>query len=279
MALDRGVDTAQKVELECILLEKVSHSTLVARRVKQDATGWQTVPPRTSRLLIVVLQGLGRAVVNDKAHIGLVHPHAKRDGRHDDTGLIAHEAILNGSAVLDPGVIMDGRQSLAAQHCGQLLAFGAGVGVDDAAALDLAAQGEQRTLLLCITGKVVGFKLQVGAMDIDGHQTHLAQGALDVIADPWGSSGSHGQDRGPAQVVPGLGDEVIVWAKVMAPKADAVSFIHHQERDAGSFQRVQKGPLAQPLWCAIEQLVAATGSTREPGLHFSALQGAVYGGR
>ena len=109
--------------MEGVLLVKAGQRSLVAGRVEKDATGRQPVAPGATCFLVIILQGPGRAIVDDKAHIGLVHTHTKGDRGYHDAGLVAHEAVLGRGPVLDTGVVVYGRYSTAAKHCGELFAF------------------------------------------------------------------------------------------------------------------------------------------------------------
>ena len=57
-----------------------------------------TVAPSTACLLVVRLDALGHVVVDHIAHVGLVDPHAKRIGRHDN----GHKVVDKRRLVLSP---------------------------------------------------------------------------------------------------------------------------------------------------------------------------------
>ncbi len=42
----------------------------------------------SSRLLVVVLHGLGQTVVNDEPHVGFVDPHSERNRRHHHLSIV-----------------------------------------------------------------------------------------------------------------------------------------------------------------------------------------------
>ena len=56
----------------------------VARRVDQHALGFETVAAGAAGFLLVVLERLRRAGVDDEPDVGSIDAHAERDGRHDD---------------------------------------------------------------------------------------------------------------------------------------------------------------------------------------------------
>ncbi len=61
---------------------------------QQQAMGRQTVPAGPADLLVVGFDALRQIVMDDKADVGLVDPHAEGDCRHDDLDIVADEELL-----------------------------------------------------------------------------------------------------------------------------------------------------------------------------------------
>ena len=71
----------------------------VAAGVEQQAFRRQAVAPRPTRLLLVVLEGLGHAGVDHGAHVGSVDPHPERHRGHDDIRPLRDELLLGPPAL------------------------------------------------------------------------------------------------------------------------------------------------------------------------------------
>ena len=134
-------------------------------------------------------------------------------------------------------------------------------------------------LFLRVILKETGFQVQIGTVDASGDQSHSAQRTLDVVPHPGCRGGRHGQDRRLAQFSPRLCDEQIVRTKVVAPQANAVRFVHDQQRDPSPFQGVQEGPLAQALRCGIQEFVLASRCAGQSIRQFEPIDRAVQGCR
>lgn len=59
------------------------------------AMSHDTVPPGTTDLLHVSLEGTGHIVVNDSSNVRFIDAHAKRHGSNYDLGFSAHEMFLH----------------------------------------------------------------------------------------------------------------------------------------------------------------------------------------
>ena len=72
----------------------------VGESVRHPGIGRRSVATGPARLLVVRLDAFREIEMSDEAHIGLVDPHAERDGGDDDHRVLAHERILVELALL-----------------------------------------------------------------------------------------------------------------------------------------------------------------------------------
>ena len=103
--------------------------------VQRQGSGIQTIAPRPADLLIISLDGCRHIGMHDKAHIGLVDPHAESDSGHGNHPVFAQETVLIGVAGRQIQTGMIGHRLIAlllqiARQCLGLFARGA---IDDAA--------------------------------------------------------------------------------------------------------------------------------------------------
>ncbi len=87
----------------------------------------------------------------------------------------------------------------------------------------------------------------------------------DLALGGRGCRGCHAEDRGPAERVESAADEEVVRPEVVAPHADAVHFVDHDEADVDAGDRVEEVPLPEPLRGDVEEPVAALGRCTQPG--------------
>jgi len=78
-------------------------------REVQNAGGQLAVPSSSAGFLVVALDGLGKHVVHDEAHVGLVDAHPEGYGRGDHLLLVADPRRLRLGALLvrEAGVVAD----------------------------------------------------------------------------------------------------------------------------------------------------------------------------
>ena len=74
----------------------------------------------------------------------------------------------------------------------------------------------------------------------------------------------HAEDRGRAERVESAADEEVVGPEVVAPHADAVHLVDHDEADVDPRDRVEEVPLPEPLGRDVEEPVAALGRCAQP---------------
>ena len=66
----------------------------IVEAVTQPRNRWQTIATRTARFLVKMFDGFGHVQMRDKAHIGLVYAHAKRDRGHHNDIVVLTKAFL-----------------------------------------------------------------------------------------------------------------------------------------------------------------------------------------
>ena len=62
----------------------------IGSTIEKNARGWLSVPSRSPALLVVVLHGFADGMVDDKADVWFVYPHAECYGCHDDLYATPH---------------------------------------------------------------------------------------------------------------------------------------------------------------------------------------------
>ncbi len=202
--------------------------------------------------------------MDDEADVWFVNAQPEGDGRHDDTDAAGHKVILHLGSIRDAGVVVVGDDAMGAQQRGQLLAAGAGAGVDDAAARLGLAEGQQATQFVVGVAGVEDLQSEVGAGDVAGNDAHIAQVVDDVPTHAGWSRRGQRQKGWIAQCPAGLSDVEVIGPEVVAPHADAVRFVNHQPVDACPSQRVQERRLAQPLRRGVDQPVDPVGGLIQP---------------
>ena len=93
-----------------------------------------SVAARAARLLIVALERVAERVVDHEAHVGLVDAHAESVGGHHHADFVREPLLLaqRPFGVAQPAVVGRGRDTLPAQHVGDLLGPFARAHIDDA---------------------------------------------------------------------------------------------------------------------------------------------------
>ena len=106
----------------------------VGGRVEQQALGVEAVAAGAAGLLLVVLERLGRAGVDDEAHVRSIDAHAEGDGGDDDVGALVDEGVLVARALVvgQAGVIRDRLVAGVGERRGRLVDVLARDAVDDA---------------------------------------------------------------------------------------------------------------------------------------------------
>ena len=121
----------------------------VGSRGDQHTLRLETVPPRTSGLLLIVLERPRGAGVHDEPHVGPVDAHTEGDGGDDDVHAFAQKRVLITAAlrVREPRVIRQRRSAEPGQPPGKRIDFPARRAVDDSRLTTMAVEHvEQLTL-------------------------------------------------------------------------------------------------------------------------------------
>ena len=129
-----------------------------------DALGQRPIAPGPADLLPIGLDRGWRVQMDDKADVGFVDAHAKGDGRHHHRliGLQEFLQAVGAQALVQSGVIGQGRNAGLDQGGGHFLGGVPRAGVDDARAS--APFGDQlQDALLAAPGLALGGQLQFGA--------------------------------------------------------------------------------------------------------------------
>ncbi len=79
----------------------------VGGRRDEHALRLQPVAPGATRLLLIVLQRLWRAGMEDESHVGSIDAHAERHRRDDDVDVLVEERVLIviPRAIVEAGMI------------------------------------------------------------------------------------------------------------------------------------------------------------------------------
>ena len=240
---------------------------VVAAAVQQQALGFQPVAAGPARLLLVVLERLGHAGVDDEAHVGAVDAHAEGDGGHHDVRPLVHEGVLVGPSLLvgEPGVIADRSQAPARERRGQLVHLGPADAVDDPRLAAVAPDGGQHL------GQPIGARLdaidEVGPIErADQHRgDREPQLGDDIGAHLRGGRRRVGVHGHPGERRPKPAELPILRPEIVAPLADAVGLVDGEERRPPPPQPLEEAVHHEPLGRHEEQPVAAGGQARLDG--------------
>ena len=227
------------------------------------------VAPGPADHLDVALERLGIVVERDEPDVGLVDAHAERSGRDDGLDPPLDEGLLRGRALLrlEAGVIVDGGEIVDAERARQRLAAASRAGVDDrGGATKVVQPPDERAQPVFLAVDDLDVVAQVRPDDARADDLGLpAERGGDLPLRGRGRRGGHAEDRGPAERVESAADEEVVRPEVVAPHADAVHLVDHDEADVDPRDRVEEVPLAEPLRGDVEEPVAALGRPTQPG--------------
>ncbi|MNX86286.1 hypothetical protein D3C86_1181620 [compost metagenome] len=212
----------------------------VGGTVQEHALGVEAIAARAARLLLVVLDGLGHARVDDKAHIGAIDPHPEGDGRHDEIHPLGREGLL----VLPPGLgaearmVRQGLVAQALQGLAQALHVGAADAVDHSRLARMAI--EHRAHLPEQVLAVLGAVEEVRPIEVahQGQGVVHAEGAHHVLAHRLGGGGGVGVDPHLGEPLAELGEVAVVGPELVAPLADAVRLVHGEEADGRALEQI-----------------------------------------
>ena len=227
----------------------------VGRRIEQNTAGVLAVAPGAAGLLVIGLETAGGVEMDDAADVVTVDPHAKGVGGGNDGAIAGHEMLLRLVALVraQAGVVAEAAETLANGLDGL-----AGGGVDNRW-LRLVEEFGQGFELVFLAAPPDDAEGQVGTLEAGDEMRHVGAAQLldNVVAHNRRGGGGKAADLGNAELLNELADPRVVRAKVMAPLADAVRLIDHQEVR----REIAHGPAelagAQALGRDVEQLQLA----------------------
>jgi hypothetical protein len=196
--------------------------------------------------------------VDHKADVRLVDAQAEGVGGHRGPQPVVHEQVLGEGALpaVHPAVVAVHPHTLLLQADGQFLDRLDCRGVDDAGPLAVAQEVEQPEPFLGVAGHRDHTQFQVGPVEsgVDHVGVGDVQQGADVVDHVGGGGGRQGQHRRAAQILDGVAQEEVVGAKVVAPLADAVGLVHHEQLDRlAAEQRAELRP-GQPFRGGVDEL-------------------------
>ena len=228
----------------------------IAPAEQQQAIGPQPIAARPADLLVVVLQALRQVVVEDEPHVGLVDPHAERDGRHHDRDLVAREKLLvvASRGVIHPRVVRQDGPALRLQAGRQLIHAAPRAAVDDARVIAVRFQEGHRLRRAIRSGP--DFQEQVLPV-VAGDERVLVtetERGLDVSLDPLRGRGrERDADRGRIPLAHGQ-QLPVLGPKIVPPLRDAVRLVNRQAGDPRAVEQHPRFGAHQRLRRRVEQL-------------------------
>ena len=247
--------------------------------MQEDAFGRLAIASGAPGLLVVRLQRARHRMMKDQSDVGLVDPHPECVGRDDRPDLLLHERFLHLLAplVIEAGVIGGRGNLVLLEQVGDALDGLARRGIDDGQALSLMKEADEQLVLLVVgagRSDEVGQVRSIEAGD-DRFGVGEAERADDVGADSR-SRRRRERHRAPrAQLIANLADAQIARPKVMSPLADAVRFVHREQRDADVAQLLGQLAEGKPFRREVEELGLAAQHAAHAIADFSARQRAV----
>ena len=240
-----------------LLVDEANLLHHIARAEEQQTLRGQAVATGAARLLIVALDIFRQIVMHDEAHVRLIDPHAKGDGRADDAHFIAEKSFLiRGPRIaFEAGVIRRRRNSFPAQTLRDALRRLPALAVHDARlARPLAQEGHELIKRTRLRDHAVAQvrAIEAGYIDAGVTQVELLQ---DVRPDARRSGGSERHERHAREALAQRGELAVFRTEVVPPFADAVRFIDGDLRHLPLAQIVEKARQHQPLGGGVEQLV------------------------
>ena len=175
-------------------------------------------------------------------HVRLVDSHAERDRRRDGPGRALEEGSHRLAAVPPgkPGVVERHLLARRGQRVMSRLRAGVRRRVDDPGAGELARRAHDLVLLVGERPHVPRREVDVRPVEVADHDLGIAQAEPPHDLLPHRRRGRRGQgqaDRGPDRL--SLGAEPhVVGTEVVAPLADQVGLVHHEQPRPGALYRL-----------------------------------------
>ncbi len=255
-------------------LEQGAAQREIAAAHQEEPEGGRPVATGATHLLVVGLDGAGRAQVDHRADVRPIDAHAEGVGGHHDLDAPLREPPLGelARAAVEPGMISHGPPAVADEPVGLLLGLLAGRRVDDrgaaAAARPAEGLGQRRVHQALALSPAVHLDRAEGEVRAGEAAHHLgcvggqAEPRQDLVADDRGRGGRAGEHARGREIGDQSADLEVLRAEVVAPLADAVGLVHRDERDV---DLVEHGPEAgerQPLGRDVHQPERAGGQPR-----------------
>ena len=238
------------------MLDDVLPRPIIVAAVKQHAFGIEAVTPGATRFLLIVLDRLGHAGVDDGAHVGFVDAHPECNRGYDDFDVFLDECVLSlqAGAVGQAGVIGGRLVPGFLQSFGQLVDVGATDAIDDRRLVLVAI--EHVAYLPHRVGAALDGVEQIGTVKRSDEDLWVEQMKLlhDVVAHVLGGRGRVGVDGDPWKGGLETTQTTVLGAEIVPPHADAMGFIDGDHGNRVLIQETGETVHHQPLGRNIEDL-------------------------
>ena len=244
---------------------------------QEDGPGALPVPSGAARLLEIGFRALRQARVGYEAHVRLVDAHAEGIGAHHHAdapplpGFLALRAHFPAQA----GMVGRGTDAILLQESRHLLAAAPVPHVDDAGALDAAADVQQLPRLVLAVAHDIR---EVGPLETAPQQQPFPEAELvhDVLRHLRRSRGREGDHRHVHQFAQ-RADFQIIRAEIIAPLRDAVRLVHDDVAEGQDLQVRLEQRRAQALRRDVQELEIPVGSVVERSVHLPPVHAGVDG--
>ena len=203
---------------------------------EQDADRTVERPPGPSDLLVVGDDRAGRLEVHDEAEVGLVVAHAERGRGHHGLELVALQPRLDRLLRLRLlGAEVRGRgDAVVLEPAGDERRVANGERVDDPATFHPRQRVDQPREALRLRREVHDVERQALALERAADEHEIVAELRDDVVDDAVVGGRGGAEHGHVgrQEIEHAGEPAVVGAEVVAPVADAVRLVDHEQPDA-----------------------------------------------
>ena len=257
----------------------------VCCRRDQDALRFEAVASGPPGLLLIVLERLRRAGMQDESHVGSIDPHPERDGRNDDVGLLVEEGILILVAlgIAQAGVVRHRAVAFIDQPRRKIVHLTSRQAVNDPGLL-LMPREHVENLPPQVRARQDPIH-EVRPIERPDHLQRVLQAELrdDIAADASGRGGGERVEAGRRQRLAEARQLAVLRSEVVSPLTDAVRFVDRDETDRGARaapDRAVARVADKTLRREIQQAVARFGESRpHRRLLIGAHRAVVTGGR
>ena len=194
--------------------------------------------------------------MSNPTDVGLVDTHTKSDRRNHNKSVFLLEAPLNNATVfrLHPTVVMTGGMPRLSQRLRDGFRFGSRAAIDNPRLP--FSRGRERQYLLARL--ILHGKGEVDIRTVKSAQERNGGNAIKQLFNDFRLSfciSRRGKGRKwHAQRPPQLANPQIIWAKIVAPLANAMRFIDRNHAHANATQHLRYAARGQPLWRHIQEL-------------------------